>query len=167
MAKSVLGSGQQVKGIKELAAKIKAIGDATMSREALRILGDASNQFRVKAIQNAKSANWPHEVIDNAFVDARPALGFTGKRVKKISALFGFAKRGRSKPYRPGYVEWNAKDTGRLIGMSLATLFEFGGSKVAARPAFRPALASARPGALNIIENGLRNLIEAAARKVS
>lgn len=161
MAKSVLGGGNQVKGLKELAAKIKAIGEVAVSVKAYKVIGDALMVVHDRAKSNARAANWPHETLDNFFMDARP----NKRSEKKITALFGIPKRGKSKPYRAGYVEWHGtEDQNRLVGMNLATLYEFGGTQVAARPAFGPAVQSERGKMLSTLESGLNTIIADAAK---
>jgi len=160
--KSVLGGGNQVKGLKELAAQIKAIGEVVVSRQAYKVIGDSLMVVHDKAKSNVIAANWPHETLDNFFMDARPSK----RTEKKITALMGIPKRGRSKPYRPGYVEWKGtkEQRGRTVGMNLATLYEFGGTKTTARPAFRPAVQSERGKMLDILESGLKEIIAGAAK---
>ncbi len=74
------------------------------------------------------------------------------------------------------YAEWNASPTnksprrkrsgGQLIGQSFASMFEFGTSKMAARPAFRPAYQKAKGRVRQIIIDGYKRIINDANRTV-
>jgi len=169
MARSVpLGGGEQVKGLKQLAAQIKALDSVVYSAKCYGVVGKALGVVREKAVSNARAANWPHETIENFFVDARPK---SGKRAKKVSALFGVPKKDR-----PGYEKWRGKPQGRVIGMNLATLYEFGGMHrpdspkaqaewLAARPSFRPALQSERQKMLGVLDEGLKQVLDEAVKE--
>ena len=162
---SVLGGGAEVKGLKQLAAQIRALDNAMHSAKAYRACGAALGVVKNKAISNARAANWPHETIENFFVDARPKSGRA-----RVSALFGVPKRDR-----PGYVKWRGKPQGRTIGMNLATLFEFGGMHrpdspkqqeewLTARPAVRPAILSERQGMLSTLGGHLKEIVDDAIK---
>ena len=137
------------KGVKPLLEKLRALKDVAVSQEVAKMLGDEGNGFRKLAYQTMRANNWPSETLKNGgFVDARWPQSKRGKG--KVSILFGFSKqRG------PGYVEWYGKPQGRTIGMSLLTLYEFGGEHrpaspkamnvwLPARPAWRPAIKDYR-----------------------
>jgi HK97 gp10 family phage protein len=156
------GSGSEVTGIRELAKQIKALEDCALNLKAFEAVGAAASIVTAKAKANAARARWPHEVLANFFTFSRPSEDL--RRQKKVSAIFGISKRGKSEPYRPGYVEWFAKDKGRVIGESLSTMFEFGTSKMGARPAFRPALQSERPRMLDTLKTKLQDVLKEAAK---
>ncbi|MGJ5817040.1 HK97-gp10 family putative phage morphogenesis protein [Paludibaculum fermentans] len=146
MAKSV-----RVDGLSKLERSIHAIIERSQGQAVMDVLGKAANMFRQQAVANAHSEGLPKEVADSIFAFGR----LRGKVRKNPSALVG-VKRGKG---TPAYVEWQAaggpgarsavgsgkaiKATsapGRTIGMSLATMFEFGTSKMPPRPFFAKAL---------------------------
>jgi hypothetical protein len=154
--------GLQVKGIKELTSQLRAMKSACVSEQIAEMLGGAADLWRRAANALVRTNRWPHEVHDTAFIDARWPQSRRGKT--KISVIFGFPKRGRARPYRPGYVEWGKRE-GKLLGMSLNTMFEFGTSKMAARPAYRPALQTQKSAMRGSVKARLADiLIEAKAR---
>jgi HK97 gp10 family phage protein len=150
MARSV-----SVDGLSKLQRNVHQIVDKAQGEAVMTVLGRAANQFRRQAIANAESEGLPKEVADSIF-----AYGRLTKVRKNPSALVGI-KRG---PGSPSYVEWvahtptgtrsaqgtgrtiNAKaEPGKVIGMSLASMFEYGTSKMPPRPYFARALKEKRP----------------------
>lgn len=137
---------------------MRALQNVTVSQDVARLLGSAGNGFRKLAYENMRARNWPSETLENeGFVDARWPQSRKGKR--KVSILFGFGKRNR-----PGYVEWYGRKQGRKIGMSLLTLYEFGGVRKDAspwcRPAWRPAIVSYKKTARSDIREGVSALLK-------
>lgn len=144
----------QVEQVKESIARLmKEVDQADLGQIAIRGARMLESSARAKG--------WPRRAIDSIFAYSK--LDPNESRRKGPSALFGFRKRGRSQPYAPGYVEWNpgrskskrakslvipgvkAKDGAlQKVGMSLATMFEFGTSKMRARPALRETIATMR-----------------------
>jgi hypothetical protein len=107
---------------------------------------------------------------------------------KLLTQLAGVRKRGRARPYAPGYREWQAKTArtnlkwrgkrsarriaggrtvlaGQVVGESLAKMTEKGTRHMRPRPFWRSAMAAARYRALVMIEQGLRDLIEDTLRR--
>lgn len=130
-------AGLNTKGMKPLLEKLRALKDVSVSQAVAEMLGTEGNGFRKLALEKIRSANWPKEALGNqGFVDKRWPQ--SKGRKAKVTILFGFAKRNR-----PGYVEWIGKDQGRKIGMSLLTLYEFGGLRKTGSPWYRPAIIPA------------------------
>ena len=137
------------KGVKPLLEKLRALKDVVVSESIAIALGGEGNEFRKMAYRNMRAKNWPSETLENeGFVDARWPQSRRGRG--KVSILFGFPKQQGA-----GYVEWYGKPQGRTIGMSLLTLYEFGGEHrpaspkamnvwLPARPAWRPAIKDYR-----------------------
>jgi hypothetical protein len=151
-----------VSGLKEMQDRVKGMIDAVDGAQMQSDLGDLAKRGAVLLEANALAQNWPKDAIKSIFVYTKLDPK-ESRRKRGPGALFGFRKRGRSKPYAPGFREWfpgrsasmRAKSLvipgfkgkeGALqkIGMSLATMFEFGTSKMAARPALRPTIAALR-----------------------
>jgi hypothetical protein len=146
-----------VAGLKELQDNIGKMIDRFDGQELQSDMAALAMKGAQMLEDEAAAKGWPKRAIESIFVYGK--LDPKERRRKGPSALFGFRKRGRSEPYAPGYVEWNpgrsrsmrAKSlvlpglktaTGALqkIGMSLATMFEFGTAKMKARPALRPTI---------------------------
>lgn len=146
MARSVT-----VDGFSKLERQVNQIIHKAQGQEVMSVLGQAANMFRQQAVANADSEGLPKEVADSIFAFGR----LRGKVRKNPSALVG-VKRGKG---TPAYVEWTASGApgtrsgvgsgraisaksspGRTIGMSLATMFEYGTSRMAPRPFFARAL---------------------------
>lgn len=168
-------------GDKELLAKLRALKDVSVSQEVAQMLGSVGNGFRKLAYQKMRENNWPKETLENeGFVDKRWPQSLKRARV---SILFGFARGKTMRGARPGYVEWGGPGVRRpqkrtpvkKIGMSLLTLFEYGGgnprkvgtmgaakqnfSWVWARPAWRPALVEYRKTAREEIRKGMNMIL--------
>jgi len=149
-----------MRGLKELATQLKELDAAVVGPKMQKILGEAADIWLSNFKLTAQVAGWPHRAIESAFTYSKPG----GKR-KQPSALFGITKRGKTPPYAPGYVEWQGE--GRTVGMSLATMFEFGlhtGHNMAPRPAFRPALSESKEAMLDHIEEGMLAILAEAGK---
>ena len=139
-----------IRGIKELTDQLKELDKAVVGPQIYDVLGKATRAWRQRFIQEATGKRWLKEAIASAFTYAKPQPGEQSR--KRATSLFGIRKKGRAAPYAPGYVEWWGKSQGRYIGMSLATMFELGTSKMSARPAFKPSLYASRETMKDIIE---------------
>jgi hypothetical protein len=131
----------EVSGLKELQDKLKGLVDAVDGQEMQGGMAEIAKTGEWMLKAEARDQNWPKRAVDSTFSYGKmpPAR----KRSKGPSALFGFRKRGRSRPWAPGYVEWG-KRTGKLVGESLATMFEFGTAKMRAKPATRVVISAMR-----------------------
>jgi HK97 gp10 family phage protein len=181
------GRGENVKGLKELEAKLKALDDASVGAEAQLVIRNALRPIFEAVVGNAQSVNIPHEAMQDIFMYGRQPE----RSRKKLSGLVGLRKRGRgTPPSAKGYVEWNpdargagtlartpgaylAKRykgtfkkglvTGRRIGENLATMWELGTSRMAARPFFRPAVESSKAAVIQQIADGYKAILDRAA----
>ena len=153
----------EIRGIKELTDQLKELDKAVVGPLVYDVLGDATRIWRQRFIQEATGKRWPRRATASAFTYAKPDPRERAR--KRATALFGIRKRGRSRPYAPGYVEW----AGGTLGMSLATMFEFGLHKrkhhMAARPAFRPSVSASREAMKDKIEDGVWAILEQVAGK--
>lgn len=148
----------QIRGIKELTDQLKELDKAVIGPHVYDVLGKATRAWRQRFIQEATGKRWPKRAIASAFTYSRPDP--RERTRKRTTALFGIRKRGRNKN-APGYVEW----AGGTRGMSLATMFELGTSKMSARPAFRPSVYASRETMKDIIEDGVWAILEQVAGK--
>lgn len=172
-AKITQAKGINTKGLAEMVSELRSLQNVVVSQRIADLLGEAANGFRSRAIALAKAQNWPRETLETSFVDSRWPQSRRGK--SRVSVLFGFRKQ-----YSPGYVEWGpgtfkspsrgpySASPPRKFGMSLATLYEFGGERsvnrvrtwLPARPAYRPALAQYKRVAKLNIESGMRSILK-------
>lgn len=147
-------------------------GDVALSRgkrsaitERVRaILGDglraAAAEIKDEATRRAVALGWPKEAAESFFAYYDPAKD----RLRRSGALAGAAKQ-RS------MVEWTAGPhpksprakvaPGGSVAMSKAAMFEFGTTRMPARPAFRPAITAAKNAAFQRIANAYREAIDA------
>lgn len=169
----------QVLGLKDIQARIKAIADASVRDEAAEVVGNAAAAARDAIYAHAEAQNVPHLALEDVYLYTRQPSG-EGKR-DSVAALAGVRKAGRHFDAH-GYVTWFASmqrgkfdktsrtnrkksspfvpTAGKRIGESLATMWEFGTTKMRARPFFRPAITSVRSTALSIIADGYRAILE-------
>ncbi len=196
MATNILrGGGKlfkvQVTGVRELQLNLRGLirdlgvdEQITAKAEAYNVIAEAADMIRDAARQNARSQNWPAQVVDAIFSykDVSKA-----KTKKQRAALVGVRTGApphlelHTKQQKGLYVEWfpgrsqsrrakslvipgtlSAKGDGskQKVGMSLARMFESGTSKMRARPAFRPAVLSQRGNVLEKIRSGLGAIIQ-------
>jgi hypothetical protein len=162
--------------LKDLEAQLKSLRDDAPLRLAQEVIRDTARDVYQAVVASAAAANIPHEAMQDIFYYAKPNPGD-----KQISAVVGLRKKGRGTPYAHGYVEWvagmqigkHAKYersktkkkrkglvSGRKIGESLATMWELGTTKHAARPFFRTAIQSARAGIITSISGGFKKIID-------
>lgn len=167
----------QLLGLKDIQDRMKAISDAVVRDEAAEVVGDAAGVVRDAIYSNASAQNVPHRALDDIYIYTRQPNG-QGKR-DSIAALAGLRKKGRHGDAH-GYVTWLAnKQRGgfekkshrkhgaslslpgtKRIGENLATMWEFGTTKMRARPFFRTAISSVRGNVLAIIANGYKAILE-------
>jgi len=152
----------EIRGIKELTDQLKELDKAVVGPQIYDVLGKATRAWRQRFIQEATGKRWPKEAIASAFTYAKPQSSEQSR--KRPTALFGISRRGRNSD-APGFVTWPAWP----VGMSLATMFEFGLHKrnrhLAARPAFKPSLYASREAMKDIIEDGVWAILERVAGK--
>jgi hypothetical protein len=154
-----------VQGVKELAAKVKALNSAMAGQKAYKVMASAAF-IGANAIKRSPNfANLPKEMRQQAkeemtapFVFARP-----GNRAT-VTALLGLRKRGKSRPYASGYVEWGKRGP-KIVGESLATMFEKGTKHMQPLPWFRPAIEGSKAAMRERIKEGLQQIINEAATK--
>lgn len=129
-----------VSGLKELQDNLAGLVDRVDGAELQAGLGQIAKHGEWLLKSEARDQGWPERAVESSFNYTKlpPA-----RKQKGPSALFGFRKRGRSRPWASGYVEWG-KRKGKLVGESLATMFEFGTAKMRARPALRGVVSQMR-----------------------
>ncbi len=147
----------KIEGLEQLQKRISKIRDSVAGDEAHALMVDIAQRGATRLRAEAQSQHWPYKAIDSVF--------FYGKRrygERFLTTLFGIRKRGRKRPFAPAYVEWG-KRAGKLIGESLATMYEYGTSKLSARPAVRPVVAEMKRTVPDRIAEGYKAIIEKAA----
>ena len=158
---------------------------ARWAREQLsEVLGDAAGLLKSRIRANAEAQHWPRAVIAAIFTFADISANRSSfKYNQRQSALAGIRKGAPPRRDPKIYREWNPGASwsgitggylhptgkrllkkglvsGRKIGMSLASMFEFGTSKMQARPAFRPALKAVQAEIIRRVASGYRHVIE-------
>lgn len=172
----------EVVGIQALENRIKHFVTAmsgksrvAAGKSAAVTVADASVWFRNQAREKARAAGWPDHVIKAIFAFTDMERSPKGK----IAGLAGVRTGAPPRFDAELYKEWspNAGNNSRRakkqkarrqeaghdpskIGMSLAAMFEYGTSRMRARPAMRPAIyGSTREEALRQIRAGLEQIV--------
>lgn len=168
--------GEHMAGLDKLDLKLRDFlaaltGDVSISsgkRSAVtarvrQIIGDglreAATEIKTEATARARAQNWPKAAAESFFAYYDPEKD----KPRRSGALAGAAKK-RS------MVEWTARANpksprakvapGGKVAMSLAAMYEFGTSWLAARPAFRPAVAAAKERVFKRIAEAYLQAIE-------
>lgn len=180
----------KVEGVKQLRATIANLVASLEKDErsqygkiAYDTMADASKYLSDSIKAEATSAGWRRASV--------AAIFWYGEVKAQYSALSGretgFSRRLRANlvgirkgaPPRQDdsiFAQWKAgannkspkrkRGGGQLIGQSFASMFEFGTSKMAARPAFRPGYQKAKGRVRQIIIDGYKRIISQANRTV-
>lgn len=143
-------------GLKELQDNVSRLIDRMDGVEVQAGMAQIAKHGEWMLKAEARDQHWPAEAIESAFSYGK--LPAANRRSRGPSALFGFRKRGRTRPWAPGYVEWG-KRAGKLVGESLATMFEFGTAKMRARPAARIVVQAMRAFYPEMAAGVFRNII--------
>ncbi len=167
----------EILGLKEIQANIKKIADACVEDEAAQVTADAAGVARDEIYSQAAAQNVPKRALQDIYIYIRQPNG-TGKQTS-VASLAGLRKRGRASDAH-GYVTWYASKQkgafdktehtkrkgkslriqGTKIGENLATMWEFGTTKMQARPFFRPAISAVRNSVLQIIADGYKAILD-------
>lgn len=159
-------------GIPEVQAKIKEILEQTSGNEAganarnrvRELVGEAAKTIKEKAVSNATSQGWPKQVVNSIFTFNDPAKD----KPKRTAALVGINKQ-------KSMLQWTAAanpkspkakvSPGGKIAMSLATMYEFGTSRMKAKPAFRKAYYQAVNTIGQTLKQGFVQILEDLSKK--
>lgn len=160
-------------GKPELSRGQKAAITRRAGRMVQETLWEAAHEIEVEAGQRAAMQGWPARAIEGMFAyaglkDNRPPIG--GK--------WGTSLAGEAK--KRSMIEWTAGKTapredksgkhaerkvapGGKVAMSLATMYEFGTTRLVPRPALRPAITAVRGRIVAVLAEGFRKVIESFA----
>ena len=141
--------------------KISRGQKAAITRRAFDILNktmrESASLIKNKGSANARALRWPSEAINGFFSYYDP------DKPRKTTALAGISKQ-------KSMAEWTAGPSksprakvapgSKKISMALATMFEYGTSKMAKRPALRPAITSMKGAVLDRLKRGYMDVIE-------
>jgi HK97 gp10 family phage protein len=135
------GRSAEVVGLRELSRKLDRLKSAVASQEASAAVGKAAGTGREAIRSSMRGAGWPASLISKAF-----STDGVNKR-GKIVALFGVNKQSNM-------VVWNAGPNpksprakvgeGGKVAMSMVSMFEFGTTRMQAKPAVRPAIQGSK-----------------------
>jgi hypothetical protein len=181
------GKGVEIEGLRALEAKLDDLmalgwaGGSARARAARQDLHEAlrgaAEMVKSAVRTKAMAAGWPKATVAAIFSYADPRQD----KPARSNALAGIRKGAPPRKDDAIYREWfpgrsQSRRAKRLIipgdrgasglqkiGMSLATMFEFGTSKMAARPAFRPAIAAIKTQVVRRLAEGYRRVIEGLA----
>jgi hypothetical protein len=180
----------KVQGVKELRATVGNLIAALDKDErskygkiAYDTMADASKYLRDAIRNEATSQGWRRASIAAVFWYGeikRQYSGIDGRETgfsRRLRAnLVGIRKGAPPRQDPDIYAEWKAganntspkrkRSGGQTIGQSFASMFEFGTSKMAARPAFRPAYQKAKPTIRQMIIDGYTRIIDDVNRTV-
>lgn len=162
--------GSEIKGLAQLQRTIADYRNIAADDEVRQIISGAAVDLRNAIGTGMRSMNVPSRARIPFATAAKPhGKSFIDKKTH-VSALVGLRKRGRSRPYAPGYAEWNpgkrrrfgflktAKRSKQLVipgtprifgnsraglqkvGESLATMWELGTNLMAAKPFMKQAI---------------------------
>ncbi len=184
MAKNYNRAATRITGIRELRANLADVVAAVTNDRSISAdsrtgalatgqqyittgIRNAARLVRNQARDNATSEGWPSRVVASIFAysDQPDTPG-----LKRTTALAGVNKR-RS------MVKWNAVrhsaqwhrvmtsgvhkvEPGSEVAMSLATMYEFGTSRMMAKPAFRPAVTATKGSVTAILVSAYRQAIQ-------
>lgn len=177
----------EVRGLKEIQARIQQLVRATdgSADRIWQISAAAAEAVKQEVEAGAKSVRTPSDVFKDLFSTHKPKPFSGGER--KITQLSGIRLRGRSRPYAHAYREWRARASytrvrirgrkgnkrvvgagtvqqGQLLGMSLASMWERGTSRMRARKFFAPAVSRARAKVAEMLRSEFRQLLEGAVQ---
>ena len=165
----------RVEGLQKLRARIadlSSMADKDARGRAATVSADVMNtaaQFVRDSIRSAASAGgWPQRTIKTIFKFGDLAEGQLPRSVK--ASLVGIRKGAPPRRDDEIYREWRAsannkspnrkRGGGELVGMSLAAMYEFGTTKMAARPAFRDTFQRLRGQVRKMLIEGHKRVIE-------
>jgi len=146
--------------------------------QAREMTARVARVMRDEIASKALAARAGHHTVESTFSTASDRA----PDYKMLTQLVGIRKRGRQRPYAPGWREWRARVArtnlkwrgkrgaktiagartvmaGALVGESLAKMTEKGTKYMRARPFWRSAMAASRYKALLLLEQGLRDLL--------
>ena len=150
-----------ISNIKQLKARIQHFGSVKFTNEVMKELAPVAEELAQDIRNAARATGAPKDIIDSIFSYSKPPKNFnTRGRRYRITGLVGvnrgFGTGGR---VGPSYFEWRTKSgpgivdrkgggytivrkwpKGKIVGMSLASIWEYGSSNRYPRPFFRPTI---------------------------
>lgn len=171
-------------GKKEIEKRVKALMMETdadnIASKLYTVAAEAAKTVADEIKQSAQSKKVPRDILKDIFSTSKPKR-FSSEGKRPIAQLAGIKLRGRQKPYAHAYREWRGKhsftkirinkrrgtivnrgttEAGKVIGMSLATMYEYGTTKMRPRPFVKPAMNMARPKVKTILTEGFKGILE-------
>lgn len=177
----------QWSGVRELQRDLQALSDTLTKSDRIKltlsideVIASGAHHLRDAIRSRAEAQGWPHRVQRAIFA----YTDLSKRQGKKRTAIVGVRSgaptmsRGRSevksKQNPQGiYVEWIGKSfeittlvsSSKLIGESLAGMWERGTKKMRAKPAIRPGLKQDGAQSLEIIKAGCLAIIRSFSAK--
>lgn len=171
----------EVKGLKELEAKLKALAtdNPTLIGDLRKLVANATADVRDEMKRRAIGAGWANQsiktrkgevlmtgqqVIDVMFASTRETSDNPRQR---INGLAGVSKRRSMVEWvagRVGAFSWPTRSPRRVkqggkVAEAFATMLEFGTTRMRARPAINPAIVAAKPKIISTLADGYNGLL--------
>lgn len=139
----------QVKGLRELGAAMRALGDDMALKIARAATSAAAQPVKKKAIANVIAS----PSVDSGSLKSSVIVKRLGKKESKLTSEHIVTVRGRGKKKKDGTRQTEAPHGSKV---------EFGTVNMPAEPFLRPAFESEKGNALQAIQNTLRRRIDRA-----
>lgn len=160
------------KRVDELAKVADKTSKAQGAKLAADLLINTARGVRDDIRNAANQLGWPRATVKSVFAFGDLRAEELPRTVR--ASLVGVRKGAPPRKDEQIYKEWHARGDnksprkkaggGTLIGMSLAAMYEFGTTKLQARPAFRFAYNLAKPKVRQDLIAGYKNIIESFNR---
>jgi HK97 gp10 family phage protein len=180
----------KVEGVKALQVKLGNVVNALEKEErgkygklTAQLMQDVAVFLRDAIRSEARAAGWRKESIRSIFAysDLSREIRSDGRESqfsRRLRTSLVGVRKGAPPRFDPKlYTEWVAspnnkspkreRSGGEIIGMSFAAMFEFGTSKMPARPAFRTAYNKVKGQVRLMLINRLKTIIESANREAA
>lgn len=184
MAKRARAMKVGVVNAREMKQKLARFTDAAFAKKILAELAPHATQLRDEIRKAANAVGAPRDVADSVFSYNNVPASLSGRKSRyRTTAVVG-VNRGISRGGRvgPSYFEWRTtsgpgtvdrkgggppvirkRERGTVLGMSMASIYEYGSSNKAARPFFRPTVTRMRAQMRKGITEAMLKAIEGEA----
>jgi hypothetical protein len=162
---TITGRSAIVKKLNAVVAAMSAEEQQAARTTIMDVLGDGADLMAGAMRTMARINQYPQEVIQSIFSSRKlpPSI----KIRKKPSALAGVAKGETIREWRATSNPRSSRakvGVGGKVAMSLATMFEFGTSKMPARHAITTAVLDSKSAVAVTIKDGLNRMIGEAVK---
>lgn len=178
----------KVEGLADVQKRVSELKSVVANKEAYGVVADAGDKAAEIMVSNMRSKNWPDDAVESVFSSSHnpptttatvklTALAGVRKRGRNEPYSSGYREwnPGRQvgsqdkargyKTSRAGAKQFvipgtkTASGEKQKIGENLATMFEFGTTKMPPRPALRPSVPEITAMARDQIIDGLKQIL--------